>query len=142
MLGTIVHCGLLKSKWSMTVQWGCGHHFSVSNGEFLSVRLFQLKRRPSNKPLDKYERRRSPPQFCVDRFSRQVSHRINWAVAYCRVSSNCLQGSFKLKTEDFSSIPNALYLIRNVVLLQEVTQLPVVFRKRKWVRSEEDGPVF
>lgn len=85
----------------MTVQWGCGHHFSVSNGEFLSVRLFQLKRRPSNKPLDKYERRLSPPQFCVDRFSRQVSYRLNWAVAYCRVSSNSLQGSFEIENRRF-----------------------------------------
>ena len=71
--------------------------------------------------------------FCVDRFSRQVSDRINWAVAYCKVSSNSLKRNpLKLKTEDFFlAVPNALYLIRNVVLLQEVTQLPVVFRKRK-----------
>lgn len=94
------HNSSLWGYWKVNDQW-LFNHFSVSNGEFLSVRLFQLKRRPSNKPLDKYERRRSPPQFCVDRFSRQVSHRINWAVTFCRVSSNCLQGSFEIKNRRF-----------------------------------------
>lgn len=60
-----------------------------------------IEKRTINKPLDKNERRRSPPQFCVDRFSRQVSYRLNWAVAYCRVSSNSSQGSFEIENRRF-----------------------------------------